>query len=85
MSPGISLIVGFLLIPVVSHLDRGAFVLPLVADKSIGKSTIGILGLAQNFHSQDPGIKIQRFFLIEHSDHGVIQAKIRLQVFFHSY
>lgn len=76
MPPGVAEIIGLLLIPVAGYFDRRALVFPLVADEGVGKTSVRVFVLTLYFHTQDAGVEIQGFILIEYSDHGVIESEI---------
>ena len=76
MSPGIALVVGLFLVPVVSHLDGGTFIFALIADESIGEAPFRVFVLAQNLHAENSGVEVECLFLIEYADHRVVETKV---------
>ena len=75
--PSVSLCVILLLIPVVSEFKVGAFVLVCVDNEGVSELAGRVLVLPEDFHAQNPRVKIKALFQIFHAQHRVVEFEIR--------
>ena len=76
MTKGAAQVVGLRLAPIVGQLDHRVVALVAVTDKGEGELPARVISFAQQLHSEQIGIKLQRRVKIADPDHRVQEPKL---------